>query len=202
MYLTALREGFMEVPGSTLQSLAQARDRLDAWTDAKIRQELQAVDPASFQAIHPNDRYRGQRALEVHLISGQTFTQLKAAHQPSACLGLQYPTFVLERPVDELDRRIALRTDLMLENGWLEETEQALTIYPAQCPGLLSIGYREIVQVLQGMGDRSTLGSSIFRVTRQYAKRQRTWFRHISAECSLHPEDNHLPNMILKAIGE
>lgn len=188
MYLTALREGFMTIPGSSPSSLAAAREELEPLSDQEIRRRLQAIDPDSFARIHPNDRYRGQRALEIHLISGQTMTQLKADQKPDPSLGLVFPTFVLQRDVSELDERIARRTDLMLEQGWIEETRAALDHYGGDCPGLMSIGYREIVLHLQGRLGKGDLAGAILLVTRQYAKRQRTWFRHVGMACSGHPD--------------
>ena len=179
MYLTALQEGFMEVPGSSPAALATVRGEQDLLSDEEIRSRLQAVDPRSYGRIHTNDRYRSQRALEVFTISGRTMTELMAAQQPDPCLGLSFPTFVLTRPVAELDAQIARRTESMLKKGWIEETEAALAQHPADCPGLQSLGYREIVQFLQGKLPKDELAPSIIRVTRQYAKRQRTWFRQV-----------------------
>ena len=112
-------------------------------------------------------------------------SDLKASQEPDPALGLEFPTFVLERPVSELDERIKIRTDLMLTAGWIEETEAALREHDPHCPGLGSIGYREIVRFLAGEMDRKDLVSSIILVTRQYAKRQRTWFRHIKGSVSI-----------------
>ena len=192
MYLTALREGFMEIPGSSPERLAEVRTALDPLTDSEIRTRLDKVDPESFARIHANDRYRSQRALEIFEISGKTMTALKAAQQPDPALGLSFPTFVLERPVAELDDRIALRTEIMLASGWIEETRTTLAKHPAGSPGLLSIGYREIVQFLQGGLARDELAAAIVLVTRQYAKRQRTWFRNIEREMACAPDSQEL----------
>ena len=200
MYLTALREGFMAIPGSTPESLAAARQELELLTDEETRRRLEQVDPGSFAAIHANDRYRSQRALEIHLISGRTMSDLKAAQVPDPSLGLDFPTYVLERPVDDTDERIARRTAQMLAEGWIPETEKALTQYPADCPGLLSIGYREIVAHLQGQLDRPDLAPAIVMVTRQYAKRQRTWFRHIPAVWRGVPDNQALISSLSKVI--
>ena len=172
--------------------LAAVRARLNLLADPEIRQQLEAVDPESFAAIHPNDRYRSQRALEIHQISGIPMSTLKARQKPDPCLGLRFPTVVLERPVPELDARIARRTEEMLATGWLEETEEALGRFPARCPGLKSIGYREIVDHLQGRLPRNRLEAAIVLVTRQYAKRQRTWFRHVPHASRSHPDDPQL----------
>ena len=99
MYLTALREGFMEIPGSTPELLAKVRSALDPLKDSEVRTRLEIVDPESYSRIHANDRYRSQRALEIFEISGSTMSDLKAAQQPAPALGLSFPTFVLERPL-------------------------------------------------------------------------------------------------------
>jgi len=190
MYLTALREGFMQIPGSSPERLAAVRAELDTLTDVEVRHRLEKVDPDSHAGTHPNDRYRSQRALEVFEISGRPMSELKAEQKFSPALGLEFPTVVLERPVEELDARITARTELMLKSGWIEETEGVLTQNPSDCPGLVSIGYREIVQHLQGDLDRGELGPAIVLVTRQYAKRQRTWFRNAPHTGVGHP-DNH-----------
>ncbi len=192
MYLTALREGFMEIPGHSPERLTEVRGELEALTDEAIRKRLAKADQESCDRIHPNDRYRSQRALEIFEISGESMTALTARQKPDPVLGLEFPAFVLVRPVEELDHRIAQRTRLMLEQGWIAETEAALQKYPSQCPGLLSIGYREIVRWQEGFLAREDLDESIILVTRQYAKRQRTLFRHLAAEGQWHPDSTEV----------
>jgi tRNA dimethylallyltransferase len=97
--------------------------------------------------------------------------------------------FVLERPTAELDRRIAARTEVMLAAGWIAETEEALVRHRADGPGLVSIGYREIVRHLQGELAQKELAPAIVRATRQYAKRQRTWFRGFEPAWRGHPDE-------------
>ena len=77
-------------------------------------------------------------------------SELSAAQAPDPALGLDFRVFVLERPVAELDARIAQRTRAMLQGGWLEEVRALLERHDPECPGLGSIGYREIVAHLQG----------------------------------------------------
>jgi len=198
MYLTALREGFMDIPGSTPEKLAEVRAELEPLADSEVRTRLAEADPMSFERIHPNDRYRSQRALEIPALCGRTMTDLVAEQEPDPALGLAYPTFVLERPVRELDERIADRTEAMLRSGWLAETEVALESNPPDCPGLGSIGYREMVRHMKGELEAGDLAPAIIRVTRQYAKRQRTWFRHVDAVLRGHPDDDSL----IEAVAE
>ncbi len=196
MYLTGLRDGFMQIPGHSPERLAEVRTELEKLPDAEIRLRLERADPESFGRIHANDRYRSQRALEIIEISGETMTALTARQQPDPALGLEFPTFVLERAVAELDTRIGERTEMMLATGWITETEAALRRHAAESPGLLSIGYREIVRWLQDELTREELAPAIVLVTRQYAKRQRTLFRHLAAEGSWAPESGELVTRI------
>ncbi len=106
-------------------------------------------------------------------------TALTKAQKPDPSFGLSFPAFVLQRTVDELDQRIVERTGLMLAEGWIEETQGVLENHDKMGPGLRSIGYREIVDFLDGKLSRQELGAAIVLVTRQYAKRQRTWFRNM-----------------------
>jgi tRNA dimethylallyltransferase len=200
MYLTALREGFMDIPGSTPAKLAGVRAELDPLTDADIRSRLHRADPASFQRIHPHDRYRSQRALEIPALCGRTMTELINEQEPDPALGLAFPTFVLERPVAELDARIDARTGRMLASGWVAETEVVLESHPPDCPGLKSIGYREIVRHLKGELSAEELVPAIVRVTRQYAKRQRTWFRHVPTAGRAHPADPALVDALAETL--
>jgi tRNA dimethylallyltransferase len=180
LYLTAIREGFFDL-GSDGRPLEVVRAELDALDDDEIRRRLHAADPNTWRRIHANDRYRNQRALEICEVAGRPMSELAAAQHPQPALGLSFPVFVLERPVAELDARIAARTRAMLAGGWLEETRDLLTRHDADCGGLGSLGYREIVAHLRGRLAPAQLESSIIRVTRQYAKRQRTWFRKVEA---------------------
>jgi tRNA dimethylallyltransferase len=127
-------------------------------------------------------------------------TELMADQEPAPALGLDFPTFVLERPVAELDARIDARTGMMLEAGWIAETEVALESHPPDCPGLKSIGYREIVRHLRGGLSAEELVPAIVRTTRQYAKRQRTWFRHVPAVRRGHPGDPALVAAVAQTV--
>lgn len=201
MYLTALQEGFLEIPGNDPERLAEIRARHEKLGEAELRALLAGADPESAARLHPNDRYRITRALEIFELSGRTMTELAAEQRADPALGLEFPAFVLERPVDELDERIARRTGLMLQRGWIEETEEALTRHPDDCPGLASIGYREIVRMLRGELAREELEPAIVRVTRQYAKRQRTWFRKVAAQERGRPDSDRLLAALRARLG-
>ena len=202
LYLTALLEGLLELPDDADVRLPYVRASLAALSDEEIRRRLRAVDPQSHTRIHQNDRYRSQRAVEIHALTGRPMSELVAAQQPRPSLGLEFPIFYLTRPMDELNERIARRTESMLTGGWIAETEALLALYPAECPGLASIGYREIVAYLGGDLVRDDLHERIVTVTRQYAKRQRTWFRHVTKHAEGSPDDPQLREAISVALAD
>ena len=198
LYLTAIREGFFDL-GEGGRPLADVRAELDKLGDGEIRRRLQAADQAAWSRIHANDRYRSQRALEICEVAGRPMSDLAAAQKPDPALGLEFAVFVLERPVAELDTRIAARTRAMLQGGWLEETRALLEQHDPECPGLASIGYREIVAHLRGELAPAQVEEAIVRVTRQYAKRQRTWFRKVEAAGRGSPTDADVLRGLLAA---
>ncbi len=189
MYLKALTDGLLELPEGSDEKLPALRAELEALTDNQIRDLLQAEDPLACSRLHERDRYRLQRALEITRLAGRPMTELMATQKARPALGLDFPTVVLMRPVPELDARIAARTDAMLAAGWLEETRALLAVHPAECPGLLSLGYRQLVLHLQGETSLELARLAIIRETRQYAKRQRTWFR-TAAQVETGPPDD------------
>jgi len=201
LYLTALREGFFDLGGDG-RPLEAVRAELDALDDEEVRRRLHAADPNTWQRIHANDRYRSQRALEICEVAGRPMSELAAGQHPRPALGLSFPVFVLERPVAELDARIAARTRAMLAGGWLEEVRALLDDHAPDCPGLASIGYREIVAHLQGILAPAQVEDSIIRVTRQYAKRQRTWFRKVEGVGRGRPDDPGLAAAIRRQLSE
>jgi len=86
---------------------------------------------------------------------------------------------LLDPPREQLEENIARRSERMLAGGWTEEVERLLADgLPEDAPGLQSLGYAEVVAHLQGKMTRDELLEAVKRKTRQYAKRQRTWFNN------------------------
>jgi tRNA dimethylallyltransferase len=201
LYLQAVQEGLFDLDEQAVATTAEARAELARLSDDEIRSRLRAVDPASWERIHPNDRYRSQRALEIEMVTGQTITELLRQQRRSPALGLAFPVVYLKRPTSELAKRIAVRTDSMLAAGWMEETASLLDEHGPEAPGLSCLGYREIVAHLQGELAREVLNERIVSVTRQYAKRQRTWFRSIPRVMEGLPEDPSLRHVIANLLA-
>jgi tRNA dimethylallyltransferase len=145
---------------------------------AALYRELREVDPEWASRIKPADKQRILRGLEVYRMTGKPLTDLTRGKRPKA----RYkPRFIgLNLPRLELYRRINERFDRMIMDGLVRETEVLLEKgYPPDCNGLRTIGYREIVEYLQG---KTTLSEAVKKAkqrTRNYAKRQITWFLKI-----------------------
>ena len=142
---------------------------------------LKAVDPDSAARLHPADRKRIIRALEVYEETGKTITQhnletkaLPDSYQP-VWIGLTY------EPRQQLYNRIDLRVDKMLEQGLLEEIRGLLDRgTPRECTAMQAIGYKEFLPVLDGTMPLETAVEQVKQGSRRYAKRQLTWFRRNS----------------------
>ncbi len=191
LYLTAVCEGLLAVPEDA-PDLTPIRAELDALDDAEIRERLRVVDPDSHARLHANDRYRNQRALEIHHLTGRPLSAHRAEREPAPALGLDFPLVVLERDRDELRARIAARTDAMLAGGWLEETRDLLERHGPDAPGLRTLGYRELQAHLLGNVPLAEVREAVVTETSRYAKRQRTWFTPLPRIAAGHPDETRL----------
>ncbi len=173
-YLRALLEGLSEGPGRD----PGLRERLAARKPGSPHRLLSRFDPAAARRIHPNDSNKVIRALEVCLLTRQPMTKLFEANPIRKLEGFRVLKVGLEPDRDALAKRIDLRCRAMFESGLLQEVSNVLAMgCPRDAKALQSIGYREAVLCLDGsLSPQAALDQTII-ATRQYAKRQRTWFR-------------------------
>jgi tRNA dimethylallyltransferase len=185
-YLKAVLSGLFDGPPSNPEVRAALEARAIAIGQIRLHEELAAVDPISARRLHPNDVRRVVRALEVFHVAGQPISSFQQTWTTSTFSGAgNHPEpsiqrfFVLDWPREELYLRIERRVDAMLEAGWLDEARalkalpQPMAREPAQ-----ALGYRELMAFLEGQrsGWEETVAEIKTR-TRQFAKRQLTWFR-------------------------
>ena len=144
--------------------------------------ELAKVDPESAARLHPNDEKRIVRALEVYLSTGKTITRHNAEtlaippRYDALTLNLSY-----ERRAD-MWQRIDRRVDVMMEQGLVEEVRALLDRgVPENCTAMQAIGYKEMVEAIRVTGDYKAGAEEIKLRSRQYAKRQLTWFKRNAA---------------------
>jgi tRNA dimethylallyltransferase len=168
LYLQALTQG-LEPPAVPPQP--QLRAQLAALGQPLCHQLLRQGDPVAAARIAPADAVRTQRALEVLYATGRTLSSQQGATPP--------PWRVLElglNPTD-LTARIASRTRGLFAAGLVAETESLIERYGAELPLLNTIGYAEAKQQLAGELSETESILLCEQRTRQFAKRQRTWFR-------------------------
>ena len=173
LYIRALAEGLFAEP-----SLDAAKRRsLDAWTARLEPIELLRWAARLDPGFRGGGRQRAARAIEVALLSGHPLSYWQQAARAQGSLDPWYIVLTVPRPV--LHQRIARRAEEMVRRGLIEEVAAVLAEgHEAKTPGLDGIGIREAVEYLHGVRPRESVAEAIAVGTRQYAKRQQTWFRH------------------------
>jgi len=177
LWLRALLRGLVKAPDvdPALRSALMA-DAERLGTPA-LHTRLAAVDEDAARAIHPNDRVRVVRALEVHQQTGQALGALRKQHALGAPR-YRALRLVVELPAPELDAQIRERTARMIEQGFADEVTRLVARFGRDLRALGAVGYREMVgHVCDGTSLEQTL-RAIERSTRVYARRQRTWLRN------------------------
>ena len=170
LYIQSIVKG-LKIPRVSPQT--QLRLQLQELGQQQCYQILQQVDPLAIQKIHPNDQVRTLRALEVFYVTGIPISQQQGENPPS------YPMIQigLDCSSEELKKRIVQRTKKMIDMGLIEEVEKIVNKYGWDLPLLKTLGYAEIVDYLQGKLSLAEAEQEFISHTRQFAKRQRTWFR-------------------------
>lgn len=176
LYFQALLRGMALIPPVDPCLTAALTQEMEERGPAPLHAELAQADPPYAARIHPNDRQRIVRALEVWRGTGRTFTWWhENAMSPAPCAG---PLLVLDASLAWLEPRLARRLDLMLEAGAVDEARRALKACDdASAPGWSGIGCAELLVHLKGRLDLGQCRSLWLHHTRSYAKRQITWFR-------------------------
>jgi tRNA dimethylallyltransferase len=179
LYLKTLLRGLFEGPAAD----SGLRQRLEKQAlergDAALHERLIMLDPATAARLHPNDRRRIIRALEVIELTGQPLSRLQAEHDRPA--PRETMVIALERPRTVLYERIDRRVTAMFEAGLVEEVSALMAApRPLSAVAAQAVGYREVIELLEG---KFTQAETIQRVqtrSRQFAKRQITWFRGLA----------------------
>jgi len=177
LYLRALRRGLFAGPArdallrARLEAIARGRG------DASLHRMLARVDPEAARRIEPRDRVRVVRALEVYHASGRTLTAHHLADAPSSD-DRRWLVVGLDPPRESLRAAVEERTRAMVEAGLVAEVRALLERFPGDPRPLRAIGYRQAAEVVRGALTVEQAQRDIVKETMQYAKRQRTWFRH------------------------
>ena len=176
LYLHAYFVGMDELPPSTPQSRAEVTALLEKHGKAGLHALLAQKDPVSAAQIPPGNTQRTLRALELCLLTGKPASELKSG----AFFKLPDPKkahwVYLDWDKEVLNKRIAARTEQIFD-GMTDETRTLLAQgFPADIPALKTLGYPQALAFLNGTLTRAQAVQEVSLKTRQYAKRQRTWF--------------------------
>jgi len=178
LYLRATLEGLCSAPPGDAGLRRWLKGLAESLPDG-LHPLLARVDPPAAARLHPNDRFRIIRALEVFYLGGEPLSERHCRHRSS-----QRPAaarvFAIDLPAPELRRRIDQRLETMLADGFLDEARRLLEggLDPS-LPALRAVGYPELFAHLRGETTLAAASDAIRHATGQYARRQRTWFRAV-----------------------
>ena len=142
-----------------------------------IHSQLEKIDPVSAEIIHPNDVKKAIRAIEIYFSTGKRKSDGENAQRPR----YQNILFVLYRDRKKLYDDINKRVDKMVEDGLFEEVEKLSKILPPDCRAFSGIGYKEIIRCFSGDYDKNTAIELVKQHSRNYAKRQITFYKKMDA---------------------
>jgi tRNA dimethylallyltransferase len=177
LYLKALTRGLFEGPGQDPELRRSLEKEIEESGLNSIYRRLAEIDPTVTSTIHPNDRLRTIRALEVYQLTGKPISQWQTEHrfeeQPFVSLKVG-----LNRERAELYDRINQRSEDMVEAGFVEEVRGlAARGYSLDSKALRSVGYSQMAKVVRGTLTIESGLDEMKQETRHLAKRQLTWFR-------------------------
>ena len=186
LYLKGLLRGIFEGPPADWSLRRRLTDEAQRNGPDWLHRRVAEVDPAAATRLHSNDTRRLIRALEVFEKTGQPISVLQQQFDVGRPAE-QCHVFVLDWPKEELHRRIEQRVDQMFAAGLVDEVRQLLAEpKPLSRTASQAVGYREVIEHLDGRRNLSETVELVKQHTRQLAKRQSTWFRSLS-ECRFVP---------------
>ena len=176
LYFRGLIDGLFDGPGADAKIRSKLQREADEHGNAALHERLRQCDLETADRVHPNNRVKVIRALEVYELTGKPISALQEQWKTDEP---RYPfrAFGLNMPREMLYRRIEDRGDQMVEVGLIEEVKRLLDQgYPRDCGAMQSFGYKELIEYLDGTRTLDEAIALLKQNTRRFAKRQLTWF--------------------------
>ncbi len=203
LYITSLLNGTAFAPEKMDPAIrARLQERAEAEGGAALYAELQSIDPDYAAQVHPNNLPRVIRALELYAATGRRMSEERVNARPaeppyrSLCLCLT----CRDRAV--LYDRIERRVNLMLENGVLAEAKQVYDHRDTYRTAAQAIGYKEFFPYFEGTGSLDECTARLKQATRNYAKRQLTWFRRQNDAVWLYIDEENVLDRACELVRE
>ena len=188
LYIKALSQGLFQAEALDAQMRQRIKSETADLESDVLHRRLKKIDPEAAERIHPNDRFRIVRAIEMHTATGVALSEYQRKHgfgdRPFRVFNIG---LAVER--ERLYARIDRRVDAMIEAGLEQEVTGLLKSgYSENLKSMQSIGYRHMVAFIKGNLSRKEAIRTMKRDTRRYAKRQMTWFRSVKDIIWIEPE--------------
>src|SRR5689334_2609113 len=177
LYFMALTDGLADVPQTPPEIRDAARALLDDIGVEALHAKLTDRDPLTASRLRPSDPQRVLRAFEVFEATGRPLAEWQSAPAEPVLKDKRIAAFVLDPPRSDLRARIAQRFEAMVDQGGLEEAQSLAELDPA-LPAAKLLGLRPLQAMAEGTLTTAEAQDAAITATRQFAKRQMTWFRH------------------------
>ena len=176
LYIRALVNPLFSAPRIDPQQRTELERELETKSLTELRRWCEELDPVRAHL----GRTQLVRAIETALLAGSRISDLHAEHNAAIALKAKddRPAYLVVDPGDALGPRLESRVDTMLEQGWADEVRDLMRAIPPDASAWNASGYSVMREYVEGALDLSSARQRIIIETRQYAKRQRTWFRH------------------------
>ena len=193
LYIKALCEGYDCAVQINPEIKKQVQSDIQTKGLPEMHRELQQIDPNSAERIPPLDRQRIERAISVYRQTGTPFSKFSKGNSKTS---YEFPihTFLIERDRKELYANINQRVEKMIEKGWVEEVKNLLAQgFSEKLKPFQSIGYAQIIKFLHEKQSLEKTIDLIKQDTRNYAKRQITWFKKLYDAKTINAESSDNP---------
>lgn len=195
-----------EIEYPNIEFNEEYRKKLEKEVEEKGLEELykraKEIDPKAIEKISPNDQKRILRILEIYNATGKNKTEQEKESRKNE-VEYDYKVYALDWDREKLYERINKRVDIMLEQGLIEEVKTVYNKYEKFPTAMQGLGYKEVVEYLEGKITKEEMIEKIKQETRRYAKRQLTWFRKNKQTIWLKAEDGiqNSINIILEGLN-